>query len=159
MVGAHPELTRGPFKIPRAHTYRFSSAAFEPEETVGVECLGIGSGEAVVQFRDAASQLSKDFTFHQTSTIGLKWPALTMAATLHSTVSGAPRPGIGPYFLYGSVSLAEVLIEAFEYEERRPEGTRFHRSPPIVRSYDEFIKYCGSEGMSAEAALASTFDT
>ena len=159
MVGAHPDLTRGPFKIPRAHTYRFSSPTFEPEETIGVECLGIGSGDTVVQYRDAASQLSKDFVLHQTSTMGLKWPAHTMAATLHSTVSGAPMPGISPYFLYGSVSLTEVLIEAFEYEERRPEGTRLHRLPPIARTYDEFIKYCGSEGLSAEAAIASRYDT
>lgn len=159
IVGAHPELTRGALRIPMCHTFRFSAPDFDPESTKGVECVGIGSGEAVERYRDAATKVSNEFWFHQTVRVGLKWPAHTMASTLHKIVSDDPFPGISPWFLYGSVSLAEFLIEAFEYTEYGPSGTTEHRLPPIARNYQEFVQYCGQVGVAAEAAVATGYAT
>jgi hypothetical protein len=124
MVGAHPELTRGAVGFPQCHTLRFSSPEFEPQATTGAECFGIGSGEAVEKYRTAATEASSDFSFHQTVVVGLKWPAHTMASILHKIVSDDPSPGVSPWFLYGTVSLTEWLIEGFVYTAYEESGPK-----------------------------------
>ena len=154
MLGAHPTLTRGDIEFPRCHTFRFTSPQFEPECATAVECLGIGSGDSVEKYRSAATKASGESWFRQTVVAGLKWPAHTMASTLHRIVSAEPVPEVSPWFLYGTVSLTEWIIEAYAYTAYQRDGVEAHGPPPIVQTYDDFRRFCVRAGMSAEAAVA-----
>ena len=154
LVGAHPRLTRGFPGVARCDTIRFRSPRFEPEETVGNQCLGIGSGEAVEHYREVATDASTSDAVIRVSTVGLEAPAQLMASTLHLTVRENPFPGVSEWFLYGTVSPRELVIRPWQYEERGPAGTRQHRVPPLVQSYPEFVQYCGGARLPADAAVA-----
>jgi len=155
MVGAHPQLTRGPFG-PRADTFRFRSPLFEPECTKGAECFGIGSGNSVEKYRKAAEELSHEFFLHQTATMGLLGPASTFAMTLHKIVKDDPQPGVSPWFLFGTVSLTEAHINAIGYTEYAVGEPTQHSVPPVATSYSQFVALAKQEGLLAEAASASS---
>jgi hypothetical protein len=154
LLGAHPRFTRGALRIARCHTIRFRSPAFEPEETTGAECVGIGSGDAVGRYRDAAREASASDALVQMTVAGLQAPAQFMASVLHRTVTEGPEPGVSPHFLYATVSPAELVIRPWEYEERGAMGHRYHRVPPLVRDYGEFIRFCCAAGLLPDAAVA-----
>ncbi|HTQ98766.1 MAG TPA: hypothetical protein VMH83_02205 [Candidatus Acidoferrum sp.] len=154
LLSAHPHFIRGALHVPQSHTVRFKSPHFKPETTRGAECFGIGSGEIVDHYRIAAISFSTDVSFHQAIVSGSKNPALWMAQRLYDIVKEDPKPGISPLFIYGTVSLDEMVIEPLPFTTLGTSGTTHLQFPFLARNHQEFLNYCNRIGFSAEAASA-----
>lgn len=144
----------GPSPFPKTAVAVLKSPEFVPEWAKYKECVSIGSGNRIEEYRAHVAGISSNLMTLWQMEVGAPGGAAgVMGFTSGRLVQTSPAPGISRHMHICRVSWGSVGVSTNDWTQVDQNGERTdHVMPKVARTWEEFKSICMENGLSEAQA-------